>query len=112
MFGMRGKETSKELKMIVKIHQGPHGAVLVVTDSDLIGKRFEEGKIQLDLKAKFYAGEEKHEEEIKKLVQGAYVLHLTGEKTVKLFLKWGLIEEEKVLVVNRVPHAEVYVIEG
>ena len=98
--------------MIVKTHQGPHGLVLVVTDSELIGKKFEEGELQLDLSVVFYNGEEKNEEEIKKLVEGAYVLHLTGEKTVQLFVKWELVDSKNVLKIDGIVHAEVYMPEA
>ena len=37
------------MKFIVKIHQGPHGVVLVVSDQEILGKKFVEGKVQLDL---------------------------------------------------------------
>lgn len=92
---------------VVKIHKGPTGEVLVVSDQGIIGKRFEEGKLQLDLTKSFYQGEEKEEEEVKRLAKGAYILHLTGKKTVELFVSLGLVDEKKILRVAGVPHGEV-----
>lgn len=109
MFGLRCKETSeKRVKMfIVKIHKGPHGEVLVISDKEIMGKRFEEGKLQLDLSKEFYQGEEMDDEKIKELVKSAYILHLTGKKVVKFFVDLGLVNKENVLFVDGVPHAEV-----
>lgn len=97
---------------IVKIHKGPHGEVLVVSDKEIIGKKFEEGKLQLDLTKDFYAGEEMDSEKVKELVKSAYILHLTGKKTIELFLGLGFVDKKKVLFVDGVPHVEVYVVEG
>lgn len=97
--------------LIVKRHKTPNGEILVVSDKELLGKRFEEGKLQLDLKKDFYQGEEKTEAEIKALVNAAYILHLTGERTLKLFRKWGWIAEENVLLVKGIPHVEVCLVD-
>lgn len=96
---------------LVKVHQGPHGEVLVISDKELVGKKFEEGKLQLDLSKEFYSGEEMNEEGVRELVKGAYVLHLTGKRTIDFFLELGLIDEEIVLVVSGVPHAEVCLVD-
>ena len=31
----------------------PHGLLLVITDSDILGKKYEQGKLQLDLTKDF-----------------------------------------------------------
>lgn len=97
---------------IVKTYIGPHGAVLVVTDAEILGKRFEEGKLQLDLSKEFYQGEKMNKEEVKGLIKKYYILHLTGEKTINLFVEEGFVDEKRVLRIKKVPHAEVYVVEN
>ena len=48
--------------MLVKIHNS-YRKVVAVCDSDIIGKRFDEGKRQLDIRENFYKGDEVNEEE-------------------------------------------------
>lgn len=79
--------------------------ILVITDSELVGKVFTEGNKQLDLSKDFYKGEEKTLDEIKSLIKKAYVLHLTGKGSVQLCTDLGYVE--KVIVIDSVPHAEV-----
>ena len=93
------------MKFIVNEKQTSQGIILIVTDSDIIGKKFEEGNKQLDLTNKFYEGEEKSIEEVKELIKEAYVLHLTGKEAVMLGNKLGLVEN--IIVIDNVPHAEV-----
>jgi len=55
--------------MIIKIHKSPDGKkVVALCDSNLLGKVFEQDKVQLDLRSDFYKGEEKQEKEILQLL--------------------------------------------
>lgn len=92
---------------IVNERDSPHGLLVVITDKEIIGKVFSEGKLQLDLTKEFYRGEERSKEEVERILERAYVIHFTGEKAVEFGKNLGLIEEGKVLVVKNVPHAEV-----
>lgn len=96
---------------MVKKHRTRDGKlILAVCDSELIGKKFEQGKIQLDLTTGFYKGEEKTESEILLMIQGAYILNLVGEKSVKLALKQGLIDETHILNIQGIPHAQCVIV--
>jgi len=98
------------MKFIVKTHQGPHGNILVVTDKEILGKKFLENNLQLDLTKEFYQGEEKEPNQIKELAKSAYILHLTGEHSIQLFS--DLINKDRILIVEKIPHAEVYLAEN
>lgn len=85
----------------------PHGLLLVITDSEIVGKRFEQGKLQLDLTTQFYKGQEKNVEEIEEIVSRARYIHFTGDKSVQLGLNLKLIDQKKILHIAGIPHAEV-----
>ena len=91
--------------MIISIKED----LLVVTDSNLIGKKFEEDKKQLDLTSNFYKGEEKNKEEVKQLIKQVRHLHLTGKESVAIGVELDLVNPSKILYVDIVPHAEVVV---
>ncbi len=86
--------------------QGPHGSLLVVTDSELIGKCFNQGRLQLDLRQEFYKGTEASADQVRKLMERARHVHLTGKRAVKLGLELKIIDPERVLVVDNIPHAQ------
>lgn len=92
---------------IVSEKDTPHGLLVVITDKDIVGKKFEEGKLQLDLTNNFYKGEEKDEEEVKEATSRARHIHFTGDKSVALGIEANLIDQDKILWVSNVPHAEV-----
>lgn len=95
------------MTFIVVQKNGPQGLLLIVTDQELVGKKFEEGPRQLDLSKAFYQGEEAHEEEVRKLFVQAQHLHLTGKQVIALALEENLISVKNILWIRGVPHAEV-----
>lgn len=94
---------------IVARKETPRGLLLVVTDAEILGKAFAEGRAYLDLANDFYQGQETEEEEVKQMIPQARYLHLTGEKAVQLGLQLGFVDEKNILRVRKVPHAEVVV---
>jgi len=82
--------------VIVKINERKEGSIIAVVDKELIGKIFEEGELQLDLSSNFYKGEEMLSEEVGDLMRNAYGLNLVGERTIKLAIEEGIIEESVV----------------
>ncbi|HLC19312.1 MAG TPA: DUF424 family protein [Candidatus Nanoarchaeia archaeon] len=93
--------------MIVAIHDAQGKKILVVTDKELVGKKYIEGRLQLDFTSEFYKGKEMAEEEIKRLMRGAYIIHLAGKKSVQLGIDEGFVDEMNVKQIKGISHAEV-----
>ncbi len=93
--------------MIVKIHRTNDGRnILAVCDSDLLGKKFEENDLQLDLTSNFYKGEEKNEQEVLELFKISPIINLVGEKSINLALKAKIIGKKHIIKIKNIPHAE------
>lgn len=98
--------------MIVKIHKGPDGnKVIAMCDSDILGKKLEQGNLQLDLTSSFYQGEEMSEdkllEEIKKC---PCHLNVAGVKSIEFLSEHGLVDKKKVLRIDGVPHEQIIIV--
>ncbi|MBW2972357.1 DUF424 family protein [Candidatus Woesearchaeota archaeon] len=92
--------------MIVKVHSTPNGKLLAICDSDVLGKRFEEGNRQLNLSSRFYQGEEMEEEAVAKLLKAGYVVNAVGKRSVALLIRLKLVDKKNVVEVAGVPHAQ------
>ncbi len=96
--------------MFLKIHKS-YRDVVAVCDADLIGKRFEQGRFQLDVKESFYKGDEVEEERaifiLKKMAIEDATFNIVGENSVKAAIKAGIIEQEAVGEVQGVKFALV-----
>jgi hypothetical protein len=98
--------------MIVKVHKTAEGRkVIALCDNALLGNCFEENGIRLDLSSDFYKGEERSEEGVLTLIEGAHILNVVGEKSINFVLKLGLIDKKNILNIKGVPHAQA-IIEG
>lgn len=95
------------MNFVISKKRTEKGILLIVTDKEIVGKVFEEGKKQLDLSKKFYEGIEKSEKEVKKTFANVYIIHLTGENAVGLGIELGLVNKDKILWIEKIPHAEV-----
>ncbi len=96
--------------MIVKIHKKDDKTIVAVCDSDLIGHKFEDKDLQLDLSSDFYKGEELNEIETGDLIRNADVVNLVGKNSVKLGLKEGVVDETHIIIIKDIPHAQAIVL--
>ena len=95
--------------MIVKLHKTLEGrTILAVCDSDIVGKCFSEGELQLDLSSNFYKGEEMSEKRILELFKVVNNVNLCGKKAVELGKKAGIVE--RVVKIAGIPHAECVIV--
>jgi len=96
--------------MFVKIHN-TYRDIIAICDSNLIGRKFEQGKFQLDCKESFYKGEryeaKKVKEIIKKMSEEDATFNIIGKKSVNCALKTGIITKEGIKKIQNVPFALV-----
>lgn len=97
--------------MIVKIHETKEGSVVCVVDKELLGKTFEENDLQLDLNSNYYKGEQRNSDEIGDLIRNAYCVNLVGEKTIKIAIEEGIIDETVVKKIANVLYYQGKVLE-
>ena len=96
--------------MIVRIIRS-HRDIVLICDDDLIGKKFEEGQFQLDIKENFFQGDKKTEQEttelIEKMVKEDATFNIIGKSSVNLASKIGLINKGAVKAIQGIPFAMV-----
>ena len=96
--------------MLVKIHKSYRDAV-AVCDKEILGRRFEQGNKQLDVKESFFLGDEIEENSLvdlmKDLAKEDVTFNIVGSKSVKAALKAGIINNEGVKRIQGIPFALV-----
>lgn len=98
----------KMVSKIVKVNKvSDRRLILAICDSDLVGKKFDDGKLQLDLTGEFYQGEEMDDEKIMCLLPKTYILNLVGKESVDFGVKHELVENKNIKKVKNIPHAQV-----
>lgn len=93
--------------MLIKIHKS-YRYVVAICDSDLLGKKFEEGNMTLEV-GTFFEGEEKSESEASEIIKDASredaTFNIVGEKATQLALKVGIIGKEGIRKIQGIPIA-------
>ncbi len=94
--------------MKVKIHRS-YRNVVSLCDKNLIGKKFNEGKLQLDVRENFYNGDEMNHAEAKALLirqaKEDASFNIVGEESIKLALETEIICEDDIGHVQGIPFA-------
>jgi len=94
------------MDLLAKIHKSfDRKRVVVLCDKDLIGKRFEENGLQLDLASNFYRGEEMEESRILDLLRMPGSLNIVGKKAVDFCIRNGLVDQTHIKKIADVPFA-------
>ncbi len=96
------------MSVLIKIHQA-YREIIAVCDSELVGKKLENDKMQLEVSKEFYGGEEMSENRILKLlkekVQEDASFNFVGNDSIEIGIKAGIIDKERIIKIKNVPHA-------
>ena len=93
--------------MLVKIHKS-YRTVIAICDSDLIGKKFHEGKKQLDLRENFYKGKNMSYDKVVKLMKFQSkkdaTFNIVGTESIKAAEEAGIISKNSSLEISGIPY--------
>ena len=96
--------------MLVKV-MSAYRDIVAICDSELLGKKFEEGIFQLDIKESFFGGGELEEEAAIKIMEemskNDATFNIVGKNSVDAALKAGIITEEGIRQIQGIPFALV-----
>ena len=84
---------------------------MAICDSNLIGKKFEEGNFQLDVKEAFFNGKEANEKEVLNVIERMQredaTFNIIGRESVNTALKAGIINKEGIKTIQNIPFSMV-----
>jgi hypothetical protein len=96
--------------MFLKIHKS-YRDVVAICDSELIGKKFEQGKFQLEVKESFFKGQEMNEKELEEKIIEFFkedaTFNIVGEKSINTAIKTGIINKQGIKKIQEIPFAMV-----
>ena len=85
--------------------------VVAICDSELLGKKFEQGGFQIDVKENFYKGEEVSEKEaieiMRDMAKEDATFNIVGEQSINAALKAKIISKEGIKKIQDIPFALV-----
>ena len=91
----------------IKIYKQGKDLLIGACDEKLIGKKFVEGKFQIDVSKDFYDGHRISADVLKKYLEDATIANLVGKETIKYAIDFGFIDPDSVIKVKGIPHAQM-----
>ena len=91
----------------VKRHSTGNELLVAACDLGIVGKRFEEGELCLELRPGFYDGERVDRKLFLEVLALATIANLAGEETVGAAVEAGLVDPECIIRIGGVPHAQL-----
>jgi hypothetical protein len=91
----------------IKIYKQGKDLLIGACDEKLLGKKFEEGKFQIEVKKEFYGGKKVSSEVLKTYLEDATIANLVGKETIKCAIKAGIIDPACVIKIKGIPHAQM-----
>lgn len=94
--------------MYLKIYKNGEHVLVAACDKEVLGKTLKHKNTVVEISRAFYEEEYVSEEELQKALQEATTANLFGEKTINCAIKCGLIDPDSVIMIDCVPHAQVF----
>jgi len=91
----------------IRVFKQGNDLVISACDEELLGKRFIDGKFQIDVSKHFYDGDRIYKKTLEKYLLDATIANLVGKETVTCAIKLGLVDPDCILKIKGVPHAQM-----
>ena len=94
------------MKIRMKIYPSADGPFVAACDAELVGSHLREGELRLDLTEDFLGNEDIEEGVFAAYLADAVIGNLSGEVTVGIAMEAGLVDRDRILYIEGVPHAQ------
>ncbi|HEC82294.1 MAG TPA: DUF424 family protein [Thermoplasmatales archaeon] len=101
---------SQANKICIKIYSYQNEILVAACDAEILGKTLKDGEMEFHVSKEFYMDVLGDEEMLKRAMEKATIGNLVGSRTVKCGIEMGLIDEENILNIAGIPHAQFVLI--
>jgi hypothetical protein len=91
----------------LKVHEVSGEVLVAVCDQEIMGKKFSQGRLQLEVNEKFYKGGLAGEEEVFSALDKASIANIVGNNIVERMLEKSLVHRDNVIDIGGVKHAQI-----
>lgn len=95
--------------MYLKVHRIPGaGKVVAACDTDLMEVTLMHGEVEVRISGGFYGTQTATEDEVREALADADNANIIGKEVVALAVSMGLIAEKDCIMIDGVPHAQIF----
>ena len=95
------------MKLCLKVHKTKRDFIVAVCDKDILNKKLKHPDFDFHVNPSFYFEKEAGEEEVLELLKSATIVNLVGKKSVETGIYAGIVSSDTVIMIGKVPHAQM-----
>jgi hypothetical protein len=100
-------EDRERKEMYLKSHEQGRERLIAVCDCDILGRKFAEGQLRIDVSPDFFGGEKASCAEVDAALASATMANFVGPKTVLHAISLGYVEKDNVLSIGGILYAQM-----
>lgn len=104
---MAMSEEMDKKEMYMKTHEQGAETLIAVCDCDVLGRKFSEGQLRIDVSPDFFGGEKASCTEVTAALAGATMANFVGCRTVEHAISLGYVEKDNVLSIDGILYAQM-----
>ena len=91
----------------IRMHIADGDRLLAACDEEVLGRTYSGNGMRITVSEKFYNGELVSEEAFIEHMRSATIMNLVGERAISTAIEQGHVDENNVLIIGDVKHAQV-----
>ena len=95
------------MKFSYRIFRSGSAVMLAIADSAIVGNKYSEGEIEIEVKRDFYSEKTCTEGNVAKLVRSATIVNAVGKDIIAILIKKKAVDKDSVLYIDGMPHAQI-----
>ena len=95
------------MSIVLETYDTEQGLMVAAADASIVGDLFEEDGVRVDVDEEFYGNEKAPHDEVVERLRQAAIANLVGETAVGAGVEAEVVDEENILRVEGVPHAQM-----
>ncbi len=98
------------MSMYLKSYRVNRETIVAVCDSELLGRTLRQGELRLSVNEEFFKGLLANEQDVREALKNATIANLVGKRAVDCGIDSGIIDDEYIITIEGVPHAQMVVL--
>lgn len=95
------------MEIYLKVYERGTDLLVASCDCDIAGKTFTEGDLYIEVSPGFYGSEKAGIEDLYSALSEATIANLVGNRLIETLIDAGYIDEDKVIEIQGVKHAQM-----
>lgn len=96
------------MQFSVRVSDYQKNTMLNICDSELLGKKITQDKLNVNISENYYGGKLVEKEEAKSLLKNSVIINMVGKESVSLSIELGIGSENGVKTISGIPFLIIF----